>query len=87
MKRRLFLVTLLMCGAAAGAAARQQQVPPGRITVEEFKTLHAEGKVLTLDVRHGPDQKIKGAVVVPLDHLESRLAELPRGREVVTYCS
>ena len=94
MKRRLFLVTLLACAALSGAraSARRQQPPPqdaapGLVTLEEFKSLYAAGKVLVLDVRSGPDRKIKGAALVPLDQLESRLADLPRDREVVTYCS
>ncbi len=89
MKRRLFLLTLLMSAAVASAPAQDQpqQVPPDRITLEEFKTLNAAGKVFVLDVRVGVDKKIKGAAYVPLDQLESRLAELPRDREIVTYCS
>jgi hypothetical protein len=96
MKRRLFLVTLLMCGALASSAHAQQpaqpmqpqqEVPPDRITLEEFKTLRAAGKVYVLDVRIGVDRKIKGAAYVPLDQLESRLDGLPRDREIVTYCS
>lgn len=93
MRRRVFLA--LFIGAAlsygAGASARAgggRQAPPSdRVTVEEFKALHAAGKVLVLDVRYELDGKIKGAVHVPLGELEARLAELPREREVVTYCS
>lgn len=90
MKRRMFLATLLMCGALAGARASAQQpqeVPADRVTLEEFKTLRAAGKVFVLDVRYGVDRKIKGALHIQLDQLESRLAELPRDREIVTYCS
>ncbi|HEX7956673.1 MAG TPA: rhodanese-like domain-containing protein [Pyrinomonadaceae bacterium] len=93
MKRRLFLALVLGALAASGAraqgaAAQQpQEVPPDRVTLEEFKTLYAAGKVLVLDVRYGPDRKIRGAALVPLDQLESRLAGLPRDREIVTYCS
>jgi hypothetical protein len=93
MKRRLFLGVLLACAALAGARAsagqqpQPQDVPPDRVTLEEFKTLYAAGKVLVLDVRYGPDRKIRGAALVPLDQLESRLAGLPRDREIVTYCS
>ena len=89
MKRRLFLVTLLMCAALAGASAQTpQDVPPDRVTLEEFKSMLAVKRpVLVLDVRGAIDKKIKGAAHVPLDQLESRLAELPRDREIVTYCS
>lgn len=94
MKRRLFLVTLLACAAlsparaaAQGLRQQPQEVPPDRVTVEEFTRLRAAGQALALDVRHQVDKKIKGALHVPLDELESRLAGLPRDREVVAYCS
>jgi rhodanese-related sulfurtransferase len=85
MKRRIFLATLLAC--AAVVAVRAQDVPADRVTVEEFTRLRAEGKVFVLDVRYGIETKIKGAAHMPLDQLESRLSELPKDREIVTYCS
>jgi len=93
MNRRIFLAVLLTCAALGGAsrAARAQtgarEVPPDRVTLEEFKRLRAEGKVFVLDVRYQIETKIKGATHIPLDQLESRLSELPRDREIVTYCS
>jgi rhodanese-related sulfurtransferase len=45
---------------------------------------------LVLDVR-GPDEyaagHVAGALNIPLDQLRARLGELPRDREVVTYCN
>ena len=94
MKRRLFLVTLLACAALSGARASAQtqgqpqpETPPDRITVEEFTRLRAAGRVFVLDVRYQIDRKIKGATHIPLGDLEARLSELPRDREIVTYCS
>lgn len=95
MKRRIFLVLLLtsvvlygMAAASAFAQGAAQAVPPDRITLEEFKAMLADKKaVLILDVRIGATTKIKGASYVPLDQLETRLQELPRDREIVTYCS
>lgn len=90
MKSRIFLALLLACAVAPCAARAQaaaQQVPAELITVEEFKRLRDEGKVLVLDVRYDIEVKIKGATHVPLDLLESMLAEIPRDREIVTYCS
>ena len=93
MKRRLFLVTLLACAAltCAPVLARQQpppqEVPPDRVTLEEFTRLRAAGKVFVLDVRYQIDRKIKGATHIPLGDLEARLADLPRDREIITYCS
>ena len=91
MKRRIFLALLLACAAMPAAARAQaaatQQVPADRITLEEFKRLRDAGKVYVLDVRYQIETKIKGAAHVPLDQLESRLSELPRDRDIVTYCS
>lgn len=89
MRRRIFLTVLaaaLVAPSALGGA--QETRPDDRITVEEFKALAENGKsFLALDVRGHVDSKIKGAKHVPLDALESRLGELPRDREIVTYCA
>lgn len=91
MKRRIFLALMLACASGAAAARAQttapQQVPADRITLEEFKRLRAAGKIYVLDVRYQIETKIKGATHMPLDQLESRMSELPRDREIVTYCS
>jgi hypothetical protein len=98
MRRRVFLAFLmgvaLSCAHASAQSGAQQppqsqppQPPADRVTVEEFKALRAAGKVFVLDVRYGIDRKIKGAAHVPLGDLETRLAGLPRDREIVTYCS
>ena len=47
------------------------------------------GEVTVLDVRPAEEYRaghIPGALSVPLEELESRLAELPADREVVAYC-
>ena len=92
MKRTLFLVNLLACAALSGARAsapeqQQPETPPDRVTLEEFTRLRAAGQVFVLDVRYQIDKKIKGARHISLEQLEARLAELPRDREIVTYCS
>jgi rhodanese-related sulfurtransferase len=91
MRRRIFLTLMaaaLLGAPALVAAAGAQETRPDRITIEEFKALVEGGKpVLALDVRGHIESKIKGAKHVPLDALEARLAELPRGREIVTYCA
>lgn len=87
----LLIFVALACARASAqgpGAAAPPQTPPDRVTVEELKRLLAgEKPPLVLDVRYGVDRKIKGAAHVQLDQLESRLAELPRDREIVTYCS
>ena len=47
------------------------------------------GDVVVLDVRPAPEYAaghLPGAVNIPLEQLEDRLAELPEDREVVAYC-
>ena len=93
MGRRIFLALLvgaaLSCAAAAPAQeGAPKQTPPDRVTVAETKALLADKKpALALDVRHGIETRIKGAKHIQLDQLESRLSELPRDREIITYCS
>jgi hypothetical protein len=98
MRRRVFLALLmgvaLSCASALAQSGAQpppsqtpQQAPADRVTLEEFRALRAEGKVFVLDVRYQIDKKIKGATHVPLGDVEARLADLPRDREIVTYCS
>ena len=57
---------------------------PGRM---RWNYAEPAGKVFVLDVRYQIDRKIKGATHIPLGDLETRLADLPRDREIVTYCS
>jgi hypothetical protein len=93
MKRRIFLAMLLTCAALSGVSQARAQTPaaqaapPDRVTLEEFTRLRAAGKVFVLDVRYQIETKIKGATHIPLDQLEARLSELPRDREIITYCS
>ena len=59
-----------------------------RITIEDFKALLSRNaSVVILDVRGDAETKIKGALHIPLDKLESRLNEIPRDREIITYCA
>lgn len=101
MRRRNFLTFLLaaallasplVAGEGSGAAARQGGNVPSdgveRVTLEDFKALLESGRpVLVLDVRAGITEKVKGAVNIPLGDIEARLAEIPRDREIVTYCA
>jgi rhodanese-related sulfurtransferase/DNA-binding HxlR family transcriptional regulator len=56
---------------------------------EELVARLARGDVVLVDVRPGEEYAaghIEGARSIPIDELERRLSELPRGREVVAYC-
>ena len=101
-RRKLFtlpLAALLLCGALVWslggapdlARAAQVQTPSdgvGRITVEEFRTLLAgKAPITVIDVRDRATEKIKGALVIPVGDIEARLDEIPRDREIITYCA
>jgi hypothetical protein len=70
-----------------------QPAEPGRITVEELKAKIAKNEpVVIIDSRSqgsydGSETKIKGAIRIPLDQVESRLKEIPRDKEIVVYCT
>lgn len=73
---------------AAGDATEAE-----RITVEQLKaSIEKNEPVTILDVRsegsyESSDKKIKGAVRILTDEIESRLKEIPRDKPVVTYCT
>ena len=72
--------------APAQVATQSDGVP--RITLAEFKALLSSANPpFVIDVRTGNDIKIKGAHQIPLGEIETRLSEIPRDREIVTYCS
>ncbi len=63
----------------------------GSLPMAEFTTLakNTPADVLILDVRN-PDEAqqgmIKGAVLIPDEELAARIAELPKGKRIVTHC-
>jgi rhodanese-related sulfurtransferase len=64
-----------------------------RITVDELQERLGRGEpVVVLDARSAEswrksDEQIAGSVRVPPDDVASHLAEIPRDRSVVTYCT
>lgn len=62
------------------------------VTAKELKAKFDKGAVVILDVRASGSYnkskvKIKGAIRIAPEELGDRFAELPMGREVVTYCT
>lgn len=78
--------------AELGAMAREHVGARGEleaVDAEELVRRVRRGEVTVLDVRPAEEYEaghIPGALSVPLDELEARLAELPRDAEVVAYC-
>jgi len=64
-----------------------------RISVEEVKKMLDRGeKIFFIDTRNPvawgeSNIKIRGAVRLHYEELEKRVAEVPRDRPVVTYCT
>ncbi len=86
LRRKTFWLApaLLLLATAAGARAQSDE----RVTIDEFKQLVARNGVVILDVRNDEiDRKIKGALHMPYNDIERRAGELPRDREIVTYCA
>ena len=95
-------VALLVVGALVAAYIalkwweRQrfyQTVRMARITVEELKSLmEAQPKPLVVDLRGaaerlGDGRAIPGAQAISLAEIERRMADFPKEREIVFYCS
>jgi hydroxyacylglutathione hydrolase len=60
-----------------------------QVTVDEAAAAIEAGRVRVLDVRSASEWEsghLRGALNVPLGHLEERLAELPTGRPLVVHC-
>ena len=87
----LFVAGVVPVAAPPAVAAAQNGAPPAeieRITLAEFKALLARREPVTIiDGRGDSDTKIKGALHIPLAEFESRLKEIPRDRQIVTYCA
>ena len=78
---------------AAAPAEHQAEGEVPRITVEELKEkLAKNAPVFIIDSRSqgsydSSEIKIKGAVRIPMDEVESRLSEIPHDRQIVVYCT
>jgi len=102
LKRSLVAAATLLFIWAAGYAQQQpanptpqpdRQPEPGRITVDELKARLAKDEpVLIIDARsqssyNSSDKQIRGAVRIDPSYVESHLKDLPKGKDVVVYCS
>jgi rhodanese-related sulfurtransferase len=76
---------------AATKIAYAPKPRPGSIASDEFTKLarNTPADVLILDVRN-PDEAnagmIKGALLIPDEELAARIAEVPKGKRIVTHC-
>ena len=81
----LALVTMLVILVSCSGQASYTDV-----TVEEAREMIVQQEVVLLDVRNVEEYNsshIPGAILIPLDELESRLAELNPSSYILVYCS
>ena len=79
-------------GKLATAILYLPKPKPGEIAIEEFKTIAEKGSPdkLILDTRDSDEAMsgmIKGAVNIPEGAIKNRLQELPKDKEIITYCA
>jgi hypothetical protein len=71
----------------------QRAAADGRITTHELKRkLDAKADIVIVDNREGrawigSSVKLPGAIHIPLSQLQERLHELPKDKEIITYCT
>lgn len=72
---------------AATISFVEDEVP--RVTIDQLKSMLAKKQgVVIIDARNaGYDQKIKGALSIPLDQMEAAAKKLSRTRHIVIYCA
>ena len=82
-------VRLLLLTALGALVSCRPALP--RMPMDEFERLLTDGRITVIDVRTPEEYAaghIPGAYSVPLDDLDSRVAELKAlKRPIVTYCS
>jgi rhodanese-related sulfurtransferase len=82
---RRWLIALLFCLSLSAQAADTTPIAPADLVA----LIEADKAPLILDVRTQSEYDaghVPGAVLIPHDQLESRIAELGEPRDVVVYC-
>jgi len=92
------LVALAACGPVAPTAGPATATPAPnipypevpRISVAEARDRWESGDAVIVDVRSPADYDqahVPGALNIPVAEIETRYSELPRGVEIITYCT
>jgi phage shock protein E len=85
MLKSVLLLVVLSVAWSAAAPAAQAPTPPAALAAK----IASGQPPLVLDVRSPEefaDGHVPGAVLIPHDQLEARIAELGEPRDVVVYC-
>jgi 3-mercaptopyruvate sulfurtransferase SseA len=94
----LALLALGACAPAAPTAAPATATPAPsipypevpRISVADARDRWESGDAVIVDVRSPAEYEqahIPGALNIPVAEIETRYSELPRGVEIITYCT
>jgi len=78
----------LLATVRAEGAKHPDQV--NRISIADLKTAIAKGQVVVVDVRGQSAYDaghIKGSIMIAGNEIGSRIADLPKDKLIVTYCS
>ena len=81
---------LVLCALMGGAVSAQEGDGVRRVTPQEAREMVEKGKAIIVDVRGEDSYKaghVKGARLIPINEVESRIKELPRDKMIITYCS
>ena len=76
--------------ATAASAPQGDRTTVGRISAEDLRARVNRGEVTVVDVRDAASfaaGHIPGAIHVPFASVESQLSQIPRGKDIVTYCT
>ncbi len=78
--------------ATTAQTSAKKEIKPedvSRISVDELILLQAKKAVFIIDVRplDTYSEKIIGALQIPVGEIEARMKEIPRTKEIVTYCA
>jgi rhodanese-related sulfurtransferase len=91
MLKHLFplAAVLLAAGGITGIAAQPAPEAP-RISVADAKKAIDAGKAILVDVRSAmshQQEHAKGAISMPTSEVAARMSELPKDKQIITYCT
>jgi predicted sulfurtransferase len=93
MLKHLFSLAalLLAAGGITGITAQAMPHPEApRISVADAKKAIDAGKAILVDVRSAMNyqqEHAKGAISLPTDEVAARMSELPKDKQIITYCT
>ena len=84
------LAALLLGGIQAQAQPVATAATAPRISVADARKALDAGKAILVDVRGAESYKqehAKGAISLPTGEIATRLSELPKDKQIITYCT